>query len=100
MRHAVYIVVEEAEDHVTIKDVGPWDRSPTVTNDVEFVVEEMARSGLGGRKLYCIDSEGELDELLVKRGMFAGFAPGPRTTPIKKGNVTPRRTEIVEAKED
>jgi len=76
MRRANYEVVEVAADHVTIRDIGPWDRHPTVTNDAEGIVDELA-SRLDGRRLFYYDSEGSLDELLVKDGRFAGFSPGP-----------------------
>jgi hypothetical protein len=36
------------------------------------VVEDLA-SMLNGRRLFYYDSEGELTELLVKDGKFAGF---------------------------
>jgi hypothetical protein len=29
-------------------------------------------------RIFYFDSSGDLDELLVKDGRFAGFAPGPR----------------------
>ena len=83
MRRANYVIVEDdfiQEQPLVIRDVGPWDRYPTVTNAAESVVKELVASGHRppGRKLLCYDSEGELDELKVKDGEFAGFAPGPR----------------------
>ncbi len=68
------------EDPLVIKDVGPWDKYPSVTNDAENVVFELVRRGLlpEGRLLFYYDSDGRLDEILVKNGQFVGFAPGPR----------------------
>jgi hypothetical protein len=40
-------------------------------------VEELAPI-LNGRRLEYIDSDGRRDQLLVKDGKFAGFAPCPR----------------------
>jgi hypothetical protein len=83
MRRANYVIVEDdftQEQPLIIKDVGPWDRHPTVTNVAEDVVAELINSGHlpPGRVLWCYDSEGTLDELKVKDGKFDGFAPGPR----------------------
>lgn len=80
MNPARYIVVQESflgDGPVVIRDVGPWDRHATVTNDAEAVVEDLVRTGrLGpnGRLLY-FDSDGQLDAILVKDGRFAGFVP-------------------------
>jgi hypothetical protein len=48
----------------------------TVSNAAEEVVEELVRSGQlsEGLRLFYYDSEGVLDEILVKDGNFAGFA--------------------------
>ena len=80
-RKANYIIVED--DHqrgaaLVIKDVGPWDQHPSVTNDAENVVQALAAQGYlpEGRRLFYYDSDGRLDELLVKDGKFVGFAPG------------------------
>jgi len=74
-RHAHYEVVDDRADALVIRDLGPWDRHMTVTNDAEWVVEQLA-SRLAGRRLFYYDSDGELDELIVRNGWFAGFAPG------------------------
>lgn len=77
MRKANWIMVNQTSEVVLIQDVGPWDRHPTVTNDAEGVVAEIAPS-LNGRRLEYIDSDGQRDELVVKDGKFAGFRPGQR----------------------
>lgn len=73
---AEYVIVDNGPDVLLIKDVGPWDIRPTVTNVVESVVEELAEK-LNGRKLHYIDSEGDLAEIVVKRGRFDSFRPLP-----------------------
>jgi hypothetical protein len=84
MNHrARYAVIEDdllQEEPLVIQDVGPWDRHLTVTNDAEWVVEQLVREGHlpPGRRLFYIDTDGQKDELLVKDGRFAGFAPGAR----------------------
>lgn len=72
---ANFAVVEDAPAHIIIQDIGPWEVFPTVTNDAEAVVAELAPT-LKGRRLLYYDSDGELDELMVKDGKFAGFFPG------------------------
>ena len=78
MRSANYAVVEDS-NRVVLKDLGPWDRHPTITNDAEGVVEREFQR-LKGRKLFYIDSEGQMDELVydVDFGKFIGFKPGPK----------------------
>lgn len=70
-------LVEETNECVLIRDLGPWDQHMTITNGAEAVVLAMAPS-LAGRRLEYIDSEGQRDQLLVKNGKFAGFAPAVR----------------------
>ena len=74
----MYAVVENIEGSpLVIRDLGPWDRHMTVTNDAENVVAELVSEGLLplGRLLHYYDSDGQLDQLLVKDGRFVGFAP-------------------------
>lgn len=84
IRHANYVRVPIAESgfrdgSLVIRDVGPWDHHPTVTNDAEYVVSELVERGMlpGGRRLFYYDSDGNLDEIVVRDGKFAGFRPGP-----------------------
>lgn len=73
-----YAIVERG-DSLVLKDLGPWDRYPTITNDAESVVERLLSTGdlAPEQRLFYFDSDGHLDEILVKDGRFAGFAPGP-----------------------
>ena len=72
MNRANYEIVDAAEDHILIRDIGPWDMFMTVTNAAEEVVAELAPM-LAGRRLEYIDSDGRRDRILVKDGRFAGF---------------------------
>lgn len=75
-RKANYIVRERTAERIVLEDIGPWDRYMTITNAAETVIEEIELSyGIGTRKVLYYDSDGELTELLVKNGRFAGFAP-------------------------
>ena len=65
-------VIASSPKCVIIRDVGPWSEYMTVTNDAERVVELLV-GGLGGRRLFYLDSEGELGELKIDNGRFSGF---------------------------
>ena len=78
MRHANYRIVREDSDELIIEDVGPWNEHPTITNDAEWVVEQVAPL-LRGRLLFYFDSAGDLDRLVVRAGRFAGFVVGRRS---------------------
>ena len=75
---ANYAIISDTLGELAIKDLGPWDKFQTITNAAEEVVEELVASGQlkPDQKLFYFDSEGELDEILVKDGKFAGFRPG------------------------
>lgn len=81
MNHARYHVLHATAAAVVIKDVGPWDQHPTVTNDVANVIAELGTRGdlgVAGYQLprvFCFDSEGDFDELVLDdTGHFARFA--------------------------
>lgn len=71
------VVSDEPGQPLVIRDLGPWEKFYTVTNDAENVVDELVRAGRlpPGRALHYYDSDGRLDAILVKDGAFAGFAP-------------------------
>lgn len=74
MKAPNYEITDENDTRILIVDVGPWRFYPTITNNPEPVVEQLAPR-LGGRKLHYIDSDGNEDEIIVKDGRFAGFSP-------------------------
>lgn len=85
MRRANYSVVLDPAarrsveaDALVIRDCGPWDKFFTVTNAVEEVVEQLRFAGLlrPGRRLFCYDSSGDLDEIVLTAD--GRFALGPR----------------------
>lgn len=69
-----YLIVEDEEDYLCIKDLGPWNIYMTITNGAEEVVKELAEE-LGDRRLEYIDTDGTRDELIVEDGEFVGFKP-------------------------
>lgn len=74
------VTIKSGPTRLVIRDLGPWEKHLTVTNDVESVVQKLVAQGLlkPGMQLLYYDSEGELDEIKVVDGKFAGFAPWPR----------------------
>jgi hypothetical protein len=80
---ARYTVIADDPLVMVIRDIGPWDDHPTITNAAESVVEQLAPSLNGEynekRRLLYFDSLGELSELKVQNGRFAGFAPATKT---------------------
>jgi hypothetical protein len=76
-KHAKYDIESVTPDAVRIRDEGPWDRHPTVTNDAELVVQQLVASGYlqGKQRLLYWDSEGQMAEIVVKDGKFSGFNP-------------------------
>ena len=83
---SVYEFVESPPERLTIRDTGHMDHR-SVTNDAENVVADLVASGFlpDGRRLFYYDSQGQLDEILVRNGKFAGFFPGPRPVHIPEG---------------
>ena len=75
MREANFEIVEMTTQAITLRDLGPWDKYPTITNAAEEVVEELSQRGIikEGQRLLYYDSENELTELLHKDGKFEGF---------------------------
>ena len=70
-----YEVVESecTPECLVIRDIGPWDRYPTITNRAEEVIL-MVKNIRFGRRLEYYDSEGHRDQILIKDGKFAGFS--------------------------
>lgn len=67
-----YRIAKETDSYIYIEDLDLGNRS--VTNDAELVVMDLFPR-LKGRRLLYKDSMGEVDEILIKNGQFAGFAP-------------------------
>ncbi len=72
------VTTRNKDGFFVIRDVGNGNMS--VTNDAEDVVRRLidVRALKPGQRLLYFDSDGQLDELKIKDGKFAGFAPGPK----------------------
>jgi hypothetical protein len=74
--HAVFNVINETPDFIFIKDVGHKDHI-TVTNDAQFVLAKLVEEyDLGRRRVFYIDSLGQIDEIKHSGTHFTGFKPG------------------------
>jgi len=73
LRRSSYIIERETADFLLLQDLDRGGKS--LTNDMEIVVREVG-GGLYGRRLFYRDSEGNVDEVIIKDGVFAGFAWG------------------------
>lgn len=71
---AMFEFDEDTPERLTIRDVGGPNHM-SVTNDAEAIVRVLAER-VGNRRLFYYDSEGRLDELLIRDGKFAGFRAG------------------------
>ena len=77
-RNANFAILENIPGSpLIIRDIGPWNKHLSVTNDAEGVVELLVKSGFldNNRRLFCYDSDNNLDELLIRDEKFVGFAP-------------------------
>lgn len=70
-----YRITNVTDTSLTITDIGPWDKFPTVTNRIEEVIDEL-KDLLEGKRLYIVDSEGKKDRVLIENGKFAGWSYG------------------------
>jgi hypothetical protein len=74
--HAVFDVIKETTDFIFIKDTGHKNHI-TVTNDAQFVLSELAAEyGIDRRRVFYMDSCGEINEIEHHGVNFAGFKPG------------------------
>jgi len=76
MKVSNYSIESNSDEVILIKDLGPWDRYKTVTNDAEAVVAHLFRRGLvtPNKQIIYIDSDGDYGELYHDgAGNFEGF---------------------------
>ena len=44
--NAQFHVLKSTPDYLLIEDLGPWDQFPTITNDAEYLVHQLLRTGV------------------------------------------------------
>jgi len=71
-------IIKETNDYMLIKDLyDEFSPTMTVTNDAENVVKHLYDNKMIGiKRLFYIDTNGEIDELVHHNGDFRGFKPG------------------------
>ena len=76
-KEPVFAVLERNNKFFVIKDMGPWDVNPSITNGAEETIANLHKLyGLGDEKVIYFDSENDLGELRHDgKGHFRGFAP-------------------------
>jgi len=52
MRCPNFMVEEDDHEKIVIRDIGPWDEFPTVTNNAEAVIEKLGLRGEFSRHGY------------------------------------------------
>ena len=84
MRKSNYTIVREPfaytksqreDEALIIRDLGPWDKFMTVTNNAENVVKELFEAGhlKPGQRLFVYDSDNVLSEFVIKDKEFYSF---------------------------
>jgi hypothetical protein len=74
--HAAFDVIKETQDFIFIKDIGHKNRI-TITNDAAFVLSKLAAEyDIDGRRVFYMDSDGQIDEIKHCGVKFTGFKPG------------------------
>jgi hypothetical protein len=70
-----YEIISNKFGRVVIKDIGPWDKFFTVTNNAENVVIELVQKGVlkPGNRLFYFDSVGDLSEIKIVGDKFCRF---------------------------
>ena len=74
-----FTILSITPEVVVLRDLGPWDRYQTITNDAEAVISHLHKSEVIGdnTKVVYQDSEGEWTELCHDNsGNFNGFKIG------------------------
>jgi hypothetical protein len=72
--HAEFSIVEVTEEYIYIRDTSAGRPCMSVTNDAEWVVSQVGN--LAGKRLFYMDTCGNIDELDHENGIFKGFRPG------------------------
>jgi len=82
-RNADFDFVDIADNYILINDIGNHKEVMSITNDPESVLQRLtgaAEDILKGRRLFYIDTNGRVDELLYNEsGKFVTYNPGYNT---------------------
>jgi hypothetical protein len=70
--HAQFLILKTGLSFILIKDTGHYCHK-TITNDVSFVMNQLKP---GRKRVFYIDSENSIDEIVHREGIFLGFKVG------------------------
>jgi len=76
--HADFTIQVDAPDYVYIIDTGHNNGKRTITNDAEYIVSELYDliENFKIKRLFYLDSDGRIDEILHSAGRFISFKAG------------------------
>jgi hypothetical protein len=74
--HAIFDIIKESQDFVFIKDIGHKNHI-AITNDAQFVLSKLAAEyDINRRRVFYMDSDGQIDEIEHHGVRFVKFRPG------------------------
>jgi hypothetical protein len=75
--HALFRIIDEKPGYIYIMDTGRYSNCKTVTNDVEWVLGELETlCDIDNKRIFYMDSDGQIDEILHKGKTFKSFKAG------------------------
>jgi hypothetical protein len=75
--HTLFRIIEEKPDYIYIMDTGRYSNCKTVTNDVKWVLGEIETlCDIDTKRIFYMDSDGQIDEILHKGKTFKSFKAG------------------------
>jgi hypothetical protein len=91
--HAGFEVITENDQFIYLEDTG-HNQFKTVTTDANYVLTSLAEQfGLENKRVFYKDSYGEIDEILHKNGILAGYKHGHTgyTVDMVLGKIPPQK---------
>jgi hypothetical protein len=77
--HALFRIIDENHGYIYIMDTGHYSSCRTVTSDVKWVLDELeTRCDISNKRIFYMDSDGQIDEILHKGKIFIDFRAGHR----------------------
>lgn len=75
MKTSNYRIVLNANKHLILEDIGPWNLFKSITNDINRLTKHLYETGiLTSEKVFeYIDSEGWRTTVIHKNGEFVDF---------------------------
>jgi len=76
--HAEYDVIRDTAEYVFILDVGGNAGKRTVTNDADFIIQDLSDfiDNFQNKRVFYTDTDGRIDEMLHNGNHFTTFKAG------------------------